>query len=281
MKKNLIDKKIIKDYVEAMNTTRQPMNEIKNEIARNLSSGLIEFKNVLEEVSKNVKSNELAKTLIPIAKMMREVDNQVKENIYKQKDVYTNIIKQIMVENNGMLSTRFIEPLNISRQYLKIMQNDNEIINISRGIYTFPNVFEDSYYSFQQKYKKAIFSHMNALYFYEMTEEFPSNYTITVPLKYHVEKMSEKHAVFYVSEKIYELGMIDVKTPSRNIVKAYDKERCICDIIRSKNRMDPEQVEKAVKLYINSKDKDMKKLYNYSEIMGIKDKVQEMVGGVY
>ena len=72
---------------------------------------------------------------------------------------------------------------------------------------------------------KAIFSHMNALYFYEMTEEFPSNYTITVPLKYHVEKMSEKHAVFYVSEKIYELGMIDVKTPSGNIVKAYDKER--------------------------------------------------------
>ena len=58
MKKNVIDKKIIKDYVEAMNTTRQPMNEIKNEIARNLSSGLIEFKNVLEEVSKNVKQNE-------------------------------------------------------------------------------------------------------------------------------------------------------------------------------------------------------------------------------
>ena len=185
MKKNVIDKKIIKDYVEAINTTRQPMNEIKNEIARNLSSGLIEFKNVLEEVSKNVKPNELIKTLIPIAKMMREVDNQVKENIYKQKDIYTSIIKQIMVENNGMLSTRFIEPLNISRQYLKIMQDNNEIINISRGIYIFPNVFEDSYYSFQQKYKKAIFSHMNALYFYEMTEEFPSNYTITVPLKYH------------------------------------------------------------------------------------------------
>ena len=277
MKKNVIDKKIIKDYVEAMNTTRQPMNEIKNEIAKNLSSGLIEFKNVLEEVSKNIKQNEHIKTLIPIAKMMREVDNQVKENIYKQKDVYTSIIKQIMVENNGMLSTRFIEPLNISRQYLKIMQDDNEIINISRGIYIFPNVFEDSYYSFQQKYKKAIFSHMNALYFYEMTEEFPSNYTITVPLKYHVEKMSEKHAVFYVSEKIYKLGMINVKTPSGNIVKAYDKERCICDIIRSKNRMDPEQVEKAVKLYINSKDKDMKKLYNYSEIMGIKDKVMNYV----
>ena len=251
---------ILKQYIESINSFKEPMNKLKKYIYEdNQDIRLLDsIKNIINEMNKY---------------------NEIK-NIDKYK-LNIDIIKQLMNENNGIITTRILEPLNISRKYIRIMKEKKEIEMISRGIYLNPNFFEDSYYSFQQKYKKAIFSHMNALYFYEMTEEFPSNYTITVPLKYHVEKISEKHAVFYVSEKIYELGMIDVKTPSGNIVKAYDKERCICDIIRSKNRMDPEQVEKAVKLYINSKDKDMKKLYSYSEIMGIKDKVQEMVGGVY
>ena len=280
MEKNKIDKKIVKEYVKAMNSIREPMSEIKKQINVLYKYYYDDKNNIyINKFKKYIDKENEYKAII---KMIKELNKLYYINNHNYMyNIKINVIKQIMKENNGMFSTRILDPLNISREYLNKMQKDNEIIKISRGIYIHPNIFEDSYYSFQQKYKKAIFSHMNALYFYELTEEFPSNYTITVPLKYHVEKMSEKHAVFYVSEKIYDLGMIDVKTPSGNIVKAYDKERCICDIIRSKNRMDPEQVEKTIKLYINSKDKDMKKLYNYSEIMGIKDKVQEMVGGVY
>ena len=110
------------------------------------------------------------------------MSNAIKELSIKypneQAKILTDTIKQI---NNGMLSTRMIEPLNISRQYLSIMQNNNDIEKVSRGIYLSPSAFEDSYFSFQQKYKKAIFSHMNALYFYVMTEGFQYNYTATVP----------------------------------------------------------------------------------------------------
>ena len=186
-----------------------------------------------------------------------------------------------MNSNNGMLSTRMIEPLNISRQYLSIMENNNDIEKVSRGIYLSPNAFEDSYFSFQQKYKKAIFSHMNALYFYGMTEEFPYNYTVTVPQSYHVDTVNEKCNVFYVSDDIYELGIVEIETPNGNKVRAYDKERCICDIIRSKGRMDSEQVKKTIKQYMQSRDKDMAKLSEYSKNMGINKKVMEMVGGYY
>ena len=196
----------------------------------------------------------------------------------EQAKILTDTIKQI---NNGMLSTRMIEPLNISRQYLSIMQNNNDIEKVSRGIYLSPSAFEDSYFSFQQKYKKAIFSHMNALYFYGMTEKFPYNYTITVPQSYHVDTVNEKCNVFYVSDDIYELGVLEIETPNGNKVRAYDKERCICDIIRSKGRMDSEQVKKTIKQYMQSRDKDIAKLSEYSKKMGINKKVMEMVGGYY
>ena len=213
------------------------------------------------------------------------MSSAIKELLIKypneQAKILTDTIKQIMNTNNGMLSTRMIEPLNISRQYLSIMENNNDIEKVSRGIYLSPNAFEDSYFSFQQKYKKAIFSHMNALYFYGMAEEFPYNYTVTVPQSYHVDTVNEKCNVFYVSDDIYELGIVEIETPNGNKVRVYDKERCICDIIRSKGRMDSEQVKKTIKQYMQSRDKDIVKLSEYSKKIGINKKVMEMVGGYY
>ncbi len=266
-----IDSNVLKNYVEAINSIKEPMNQIKEQ---------------LNQLSKPMK--ELSKSIKPIREELKNINtmsNVIKELSIKypnkQAKILTDTIKQIMNINNGMLSTRMIEPLNISRQYLSIMENNNDIEKVSRGIYLSPSAFEDSYFSFQQKYKKAIFSHMNALYFYGMTEEFPYNYTVTVPQSYHVDTVNEKCNVFYVSDDIYELGIVEIETPSGNKVRAYDKERCICDIIRSKGRMDLEQVKKTIKQYMQCKDKDMVKLSEYSKKMGINKKVMEMVEGYY
>ncbi len=256
-----IDSDVLKNYVKAVNSIKEPMRQIKEQLNQQLE---------------------------PMQEELRSIDamsNVIKELLAKypseQAKIFTDIIKQIMNTNNGMLSTRMIEPLNISRQYLSIMENNNDIEKVSRGIYLSPSTFEDSYFSFQQKYKKAIFSHMNALYFYGMTEEFPYNYTVTVPQSYHVDAVNEKCNVFYVSDDIYEMGIVEVETPNGNKVRAYDKERCICDIIKSKGRMDPEQVKKSVKQYIQSKDKNVAKLSDYAKRMGISEKVMEMVGVYY
>ena len=270
-----IDSNVLKNYVNAINSIKAPMNQIKKQ---------------LDQLSKPMKemSNSINKSMKPIQEELKSINTMssaIKELLIKypneQAKILTDTIKQIMNTNNGMLSTRMIEPLNISRQYLSIMENNNDIEKVSRGIYLSPNAFEDSYFSFQQKYKKAIFSHMNALYFYGMTEEFPYNYTVTVPQSYHVDTVNEKCNVFYVSDDIYELGIVEIETPNGNKVRAYDKERCICDIIRSKGRMDSEQVKKTIKQYMQSRDKDIAKLSEYSKKMGINKKVMEMVGEYY
>lgn len=256
-----IDSEVLKNYVEAINSIKEPMSQIKSQLDKQTKPMQEELKSI------NTMSNV-------IKELSLKYPNE-------QAKIFTDTIKQIMNTNNGMLSTRMIEPLNISRQYLSIMENNNDIEKVSRGIYLLPSAFEDSYFSFQQKYKKAIFSHMNALYFYGMTEEFPYNYTVTVPQSYHADTVNEKCNVFYVSDDIYEIGIVEVETPSGNKVRAYDKERCICDIIRSKGRMDLEQVKKSIKQYIQSKDKNIAKLSDYARKMGISEKVMEMIGVYY
>ena len=266
-----IDDDILKKYIKAINSIDKPMNQIKKQ--------LNQMTKQKQKVSKSFKNtNEQLKNIKTMSDTIKNISAKFPN---EQGKIFTDVIKQIMSNNNGMLSTRMIEPLNISRQYISIMEKNNEIEKISRGIYLSPTTFEDSYFLFQQKYKKAIFSHMNALYFYGMTEEFPYNYTVTVPQRYHVNMVNERCNVFYVPDDIYELGLTEVLTPNGNKVKAYDKERCICDIIRSKGRMDSEQVKKTIKQYVKSKDKNIVKLSNYAKKMGISEKVIEMVGVYY
>lgn len=256
-----IDNKVVKNYVEAINSLKMPMNKIKQQL--------------------NQDSKSIQRELKSINDMSNKIKNLLMEFPNEQAKIYMDSIKQIMDANNGMLSTRMIEPINISRQYLSIMEKNNDIEKVSRGIYLLPSTFEDSYFTFQQKYKKTIFSHMNALYFYGMTEEFPYDYTVTVPQRYHVDTVNEKCNVFYVSDDIYEIGIVEVENANGNKVRTYDKERCICDIIRSKGRMDPEQVKKSIRQYIQSKEKDINKLSNYAKKMGISKKVMEKVGVYY
>lgn len=270
-----IDSNVLKNYVNAINSIKAPMNQIKKQLDQ-LSKPMKEMSNLINESMKPIQ--EELKSINTMSNVIKELSIKFPN---EQAKILTDTIKQIMKTNNGMIFTRMIEPLNISRQYLSIMENNNDIEKVSRGIYLSPSAFEDSYFSFQQKYKKAIFSHMNALYFYGMTEEFPYNYTVTVPQSYHVDTVNEKCNVFYVSDDIYELGIVEIETPNGNKVRAYDKERCICDIIRSKGRMDSEQVKKTIKQYMQSKDKDIAKLSEYSKNMGINKKVMEIVGGLY
>ncbi len=236
-----IDNKIIKDYIETFNSINFKMEEIKK-----------------HDISKIIE--------------------QFYSSFPKKKNkIMTDVIKQIIKVNNGVIFTKMLEPLNISRQYLNELEKNNIIERISRGIYVSTDSFIDDFYIFQSQYKKAIFSHMNALYFYNLTEEIPYNFTITIPQSYHIDKLNEKCNIFYVSDDIYKLGLTEVKTLNGNIVKVYDRERCICDIIRSINRMDYEQVKKTIKNYVNSKEKNLSKLSLYSKEMGINKKVMKMV----
>lgn len=278
-----IDSNIVKNYVNVLNSITEPMSQIKSQI-KDLSEPLNQFSDMVNETGKPIRdaSKQSPKTFQHIYDSINLLQEEIKKLsiIYpnEQTKILTNVIKQIMEKNNGIISSRMIEPLKISRQYLSILESDNEIERVSRGIYQAPNVFEDSFYSFQTKYKKAIFSHMNALYFYGMTEEFPYNYTVTVPQSYHVDTVNERCNVFYVTEDMLELGICEVETPNGNKVRAYDIERSICDIIRSKNRMDLEQVKKVIRQYMKSKNKDMSKLSEYSKKMGINKQVMELVG---
>lgn len=191
------------------------------------------------------------------------------------------IIKSLMKMNNGYVTSKLLSELDIHRMYLNIMKRKGIIEKIGNGIYIDSSKIEDSYYVFSLGMPNTIYSHMTALYFHGLSIKAPTDkYDITVRKTYNSKHLKD-HDVFYVPDDIYELGLTEVETPMGNKVKAYDVERCICDIIRSKKRMDSEHIKYSVREYIKRKDKDLIKLSNYADKMGIKDKVMNYIEVFY
>ena len=198
----------------------------------------------------------------------------------KNNDNIKKIIEQ-MNKNNGYITSKEVTKIGVHRMYLNIMQNDNLIEKVGNGIYIDSSKMLDEYFIFYKELPNIVFSHMTALYFWNLSIKAPTDeYDITVKYNYFNYKM-RKHNVFYVSDSFYNLGITEVETPLGNKVKAYDIERCICDIIRSKNRMDIEHVKYSIKEYLKRKDKDLVKLSFYAEKMGIKSEVMEFVVMLY
>ena len=158
------------------------------------------------------------------------------------------------------------------------MQDKGIIKKVAPGIYIDVTIKKDNYYIFGLSMPNVIYSHMTALYFHGLSIKAPSDvYDITVKRSYNSVHL-RKHNVFYVDNDIYELGLTEIETPMGNKVKVYDIERCICDIIRSKNRMDLELIKHSIKEYIKRKDKDLVKLSLYAEKLGIREIVMDYIG---
>ncbi len=207
------------------------------------------------------------------------MDFMTKEEFINKSNI--EIIWELIKINNGYITTKELEDLGISRNYLSVMTKKNMIEKVAKGIYIDSTKVEDVYYVLSVSTPKIIYSHMTALYFHNLSIKAPDgSFDITVTKKYNNSKL-KKHNVFYIDDKFYNIGITEVKTPQGNNVKAYDVERCICDIIRSKKRMDIEHIKYAIKEYLKRKDNDLIKLSKYADVFGIKEEVMNFVSMMY
>ena len=54
-------------------------------------------------------------------------------------------------------------------------------------------------------------------------------------------------------------------SPAGNMIRVYDLERTLCDIVRGNNRYDIQIVLPAMRQYAESRDKDIHKLTEYAK----------------
>ena len=170
-------------------------------------------------------------------------------------------IKALLKKRNGIITTSEVEDLGINSRILTRMIERGIIERVARGIYISVDTIEDTYFTTQAICKKGIFSHETALYFHDLCDR--------TPIK------NSNYQFFYLKEELYNVGIIEMKTPYGNKVKVYDLERTICDIIRNKKKIEIALFTDAMKRYAERKDRNSIKLHKYAKLFNIEDEVRK------
>ena len=111
---------------------------------------------------------------------------------------------------------------------------------------------------------------------HDLTDRTPLAYSITVPSGYHSQFLNNSgHKIFYVSRDLFDLGTISMNTPHGNKVQTTDLERTICDIVRSRNQIDVQVRNFALKGYVKNKDRNLDRLYAYAKRFHVQTIVRE------
>ncbi len=183
---------------------------------------------------------------------------------------YFNMINEIAKKRKGIILTSDLSKENIPREYLSRLEKLENIERVSRGVYVTTDAIDDEMYFMQLKVPKIIYSHDTALFMHGLSDRTPNIYSITIPSNYRVSKeIKDTYKVFYIKLELYEMGKIIINTSFGNEVMVYDIERTICDIVRSRSRIDMQILNDALKRYVKLKTADLNKLDIYSKELKI------------
>ncbi|MBP5444004.1 MAG: type IV toxin-antitoxin system AbiEi family antitoxin domain-containing protein [Treponema sp.] len=179
-------------------------------------------------------------------------------------------------KNGNLITTSKVMELGFSKTLLSKYVANGNLIRVCSGIYALPNTVIDDTYVLQLRNDKIIFSHETALFLNGISERTPFTHSFTVPTGYILpESMKNNTVHFYIKDDFFELGLCTRKTTFGNPVRCYNPERTICDILRSRSRMDEETVISGIKKYASSKEKDLFLLYEYAKQLKVLAQVKK------
>ncbi|NMM65818.1 transcriptional regulator [Clostridium sp. P21] len=182
---------------------------------------------------------------------------------------YSKMLRQLIRENGGIVSTKMASEHGIPRIYLSDFVKKGILQRFERGIYISTNSIDDMY-CFQMRFDQSIFSHESALYLHQYLKDPPEQKNVTVKTGMNTKSLIRSGAkVYSIKMELYLLGTTEIITNYGRIVRSYDIERSICDIIRSRSKVNNEIIVKSLKIYNDSPEKDLSKLMEYAKKLNV------------
>lgn len=125
-------------------------------------------------------------------------------------------------------------------------------------------------YLLHLRFSQAVFSHETALFFHDLTDREPLQYTVTVKTGYNPTKLKKEGVqAFTIKAELHELGLITMQTPFGHDVPVYDMERTVCDVLRSRNHIETQTFQDALKAYARRKDKNLRILMHDAKLFRV------------
>lgn len=174
-------------------------------------------------------------------------------------------IDLLLEQNKGIIQTAQILNLGITKTVFYCYVRERELEQVAHGIYASVDAWLDAMYLLHLRFGQIVFSHDTALFFHDLTDREPIEYSVTVKSGYNTSRLrAEGLKVYTIKSELVNLGATVAQTPFGYTVPVYDMERTICDLVRSRNSIEIQTLQGALKQYVRHKEKNLRKLMQYA-----------------
>ena len=181
-----------------------------------------------------------------------------------------------IVDKSGILLTKDAIEAGISKYTLYSFINDNGFEQVAHGVYASPEAWEDESYILSLRCPQGVLSHDEALYFHGLIDREPMQQTITIYTGYGTSRMvADGIKVFTVKKELLDVGKEIAKTSYGHKIPIYNRERTICDLLRSRKNFEIQDYQTALKTYVACNDKNLNRLMEYAKLFHVDKKIRE------
>lgn len=186
----------------------------------------------------------------------------------------TDKLLEFMNDHSGVATSTELLGAGFSAGLIASLESKGAIVRETRGVYVTEGTMLDDFARLQLRWNRCIFSHGSALYLHGLSDRLPFQLEVTVPREYNTTNLIAQNpdiVVYRANKSNYPLGITELPSLSGAMVKVYDAERCICDLLvaRKGNRVDIQLFAGALDAFFKSSKKNMKNLHDYAQALGV------------
>lgn len=180
------------------------------------------------------------------------------------------ILDVLLRDNKGYIKTSEAIQAGVSKVYFGEYIKKFGLERVAHGLYMSQDAWDDGLYVIQTRYPKLIFSHETSLYLLNHAEREPTQYTVTLKAGTNsTGLMKQGIKVYKVKDELFDEGITEAKSPSGHILRTYNIERTICDLFRSRQNIEIQELQTALKEYIRLNERNIPLLIRYAKTFSV------------
>lgn len=189
-------------------------------------------------------------------------------------------IEKLLEENNGVVKASQLYPLGLTYRNIQGLVKAGILDHVKSGYYSMHYKEKPQEDIILGLFPDGILCMDTALYYYGYIEKLPYEWSIAISKntsksRFHIDYPIVKP--YYTEPEALKLGVTVIPFAGGQI-QIYDKERLICDCLKYEERIDREDMKKALMGYISEPKKDIEKLMEYARARKVVAKVQSRIG---
>lgn len=190
------------------------------------------------------------------------------------------VAHDIAASYDGVVRTSDFNAGGVRNDELSRFCADGKLFRIRKGIYSAVPTEEIAEERLLAKLlPDAIICMESALYIYGYSDHVPTEWNVAVPRTFSRSRLKIEGLFLkprFIQQDLFSLGQ-RTEIINGQELKIYDRERCICDCFKYRNKMDSELFNKSVTAYAHDPQKNLMNLLDYARKMRVQKKVQEIM----